>query len=932
MEACQLLVQPITLTPFTMKKGIFLPSLIGLLALSCTVQEIETQTPPYEPAPGDDVFYASLAPESDTKVYLDENIKILWNEADQISIFNETTLNKKYEFMGETGDNAGYFKKKSDGEGTESPVDYVCAVYPYKKATTLSESGVLTLTLPEEQTYQDGSFGLEANTMVSTTDGVDNLLRFKNVGGYIVFKFFGQWSDGSTISVSSIKLEGRNGELLSGEATMTPVIDELPDIEMASTAGTSITLNCSKAVKLGKTEGKATLFWMVVPPTVFSNGILITVTDKDGKVFTKETDQVLTVERNKVLRFKAIEVIPEDPVEPEKVIYYTTSDKETVEPADGAIFGANIISNKYVDLKGILKFDGNVTQIGDHAFEGCENLTNMTLPSTVTIIGESAFKGCTNLGAPNTPSGSEITEPSKGPNRSGETTLVIPEGVTSIGAHAFEDCSSLTSIIIPEGVETIGAYAFTNCTSLTSITIPSTVTSIGDQAFAGCENLSSIDLPEGVEMGLNVFMGRTGITSVTIPEGTTSIGDYAYAWCTNLTEVIIPETVTSIGKHAFEMCSSLTEIIIPDSVTSIGENAFNDCENIVSINIPAGITKIETGTFAACSSLTSIEIPNSVKRIGSSAFESCFDLANVSLPSSIERIDSYAFAQCNSFTTFTIPSKVTQISAGLFNECIQLSSVNIHDGVESIERSAFYGCTSLTSINIPSSVTCIEDDVFHGCAGLISITIEAINPPVTEYGMEFTFVDTNDCPIYVPAESVNAYREADGWSQYASRIYAIAPQTGSINDHAYVNLGTGAKWATMNVGATSSVEPGIILPWEEGKAAAEEWGESWRLPTRDELEILTDEDKFTWTLDSENNGFTITSKIAGYVGNSIFLPIVDAYDPGNPAWNMPGTGYYWSSTPFEGGAYHYLEIEDAYVPGIGQGHHTLHYSVRPVAD
>ena len=907
-----------------MKKGFVLQSLMCLLAVSCSVHEIDINDPVLAE---DDVFYASLEPDSkpDTRVHVDENVKTLWDETDQISIFNKNTVNQQYEFMGETGDNAGYFRRVSEEAVASGSGSYVCAVYPFSQATRLDE-GVLMLTLPKEQTYREGSYGLEANTMVSTTDGENNLLRFKNVCGYLVLKFYG-----SGVTLKSIKLEGRNGEPLSGEATMTPVINELPVIEMAATAGKSITLDANK-VKLGKKESDALEFWMVVPPTVFSEGILLTLTDKDGKIFTKETDLELTIERNKVLRIKAIEVKPADPLDPDKVIYYTTSDKSIVEPADGADFGANIESNNYVDLKGIMTFDGDVTQIGDGAFEGCETLTGITIPSTVTSIGNSAFARCTSLGAPNTPSGSDITEPSKGPNRSGETTLVIPEGVTTIGAHAFEDCSSLTSIIIPEGVTTIGACAFMNCTSLTSISIPSTVTSIGDFAFFDCTNLSSIDLPENVEMGQSVFVGRTGITSVTIPEGTTSIGDYAYAWCENLTEVIIPESVTSIGKHAFEMCSSLTEVIIPDSVTSIGEDAFNGCENIVSINIPAGITKIEKGTFAACMSLTSIEIPNSVKWIGSSAFESCFELANVSLPSSIERIDSYAFAQCFSFTTFTIPPKVTQISAGLFNDCHQLSSVNIHDGVESIGYGAFYQCTSLTSINIPSSVTCIEDQVFNGCTGLISITIEAVNPPVTEDSMEYTFVETNDCPIYVPAGSVNAYREANGWSQYASRIYAIGPQTGTINDHAYVDLGTGAKWATMNVGATSSVEAGDILPWAEGKAAAEEWGESWRLPTREELEVLTDESKFTWTLDSANDGFTITSKIAGYVGNNIFLPIVDAYDPDYPSWNIPGTGYYWSSTPFEGGVYHYLEIEDTDVPGIGQGRRTLYFSVRPVSD
>ena len=874
-----------------MKKGIFLHSLIGLLALSCTVQEIETQTPPYEPAPGDDVFYASLAPESDTKVHvdiIDEHVKTLWDEKDQISIFNKNTVNQQYEFMGETGDNAGYFKRVSEEAVAVGNGGYVCAVYPFSQATSLNE-GVLTLTLPKKQTYREGSYGLEANTMVSTTKGDNNLLRFKNVGGYLVLKFYGtQMVDGEekAITIKSIKLEGRNGELLSGEAIMTPAIGELPIIEMAETAGTSITLDANK-VKLGKNAGKATEFWMVVPPTVFTEGFLLTVTDKDNKVFTKETDQRLVIERNGVLRIAPIEVKPALPLDPDKVIYYTTSDKNVVVPAEGAGFGANIVSNDYVDLKGILTFDGSVTEIGAHAFEESETLIGMTIPTTVTRIGDYAFAGCTSLGAPNTPSGSDITEPTKGPNRSGETTFVIPAGVTSIGAHAFENCTSLTSIIIPDSV-----------------------TSIGDGAFEGCTNLTDINIPDTVtEMGENVFNGCTSITSVTIPYGVTSIDDYAFAGCSNLVSIDIPETVTSIGMHAFD-----------------------DCENLVSINIPNGVERIEPFTFAACMALTKIKIPDGVKSIGSSAFESCFSLWNVSLPSSIEEIGNYAFAQCSSFTFFTIPSKVTQINDGLFYDCPQLSRIEIHGNVEGIGYAAFHGCTSLTSISIPSSVTRIEDEVFNGCTGLNAIIMEAINHPVTENGMEYTFVNTNDCPIFVPEGSVNAYKEANDWSQYASRIYPIYFQTGTFSDHAYMDLGVDAKWATMNVGATTSVEPGVILPWSEGKAAAEEWGGSWRLPTREEFETLMDESKFIWTLDFANYGYIITSKMAGYMGNSIFLPFADASDPTDPEWNLPGTGFFWSSTPDDSGFYYYLQIDDADVPFVGQGYHNLYFSIRPVAD
>ena len=741
-----------------MKKGFVLQSAVCLLAVSCSVHEMETMNPiPAE----EDVFYASLETYStpDTKVYVDNKntvdgkFMVFWDAEDQISIFNESTLNQKYEFLGNTGDNAGYFKKKSNGSGTGSDTDYVCAVYPYQESTSLDASGVLTLVLPEEQAYREASFGAKANTMVSTTDGDDNLLRFRNVGGYLVFKFYGQGPapDEVKVSISSIKLEGRNGELLSGEATMTPVINEAPDIEMVSTAGTSITLKCDKAVKLGKTENKATEFWMVLPKTRFSRGFKVTLTDKDGKVFIRESNADLTIERNHASRLEAIKVTPDDFLDPNQAIYYSTSDNNAISLNEGADFGANLVSNDYSELNKmcVMVFDGDVTKIGENAFENCKTLTDIMIPETVETIGDYAFAGCTSLGAyiPSTTS----KAPAKTPSRSGETTIVIPEGVTSIGAYAFMDCESLTSIIIPE-----------------------TVTSIGDGAFSGCENLSEINIPDSVtEMGVNVFDGCTSITSITIPNGVTSIDDYAFAGCENLTEVIIPESVTSIGNYAFFMCSNLTSIDIPSSVTSIGQHAFDDCENLTDITIPIGVTKIEDFAFAACHSFTSVVIPNNVVSIGNSAFECCTRLSDISLPTGLTSIGSSAFAYCSALTSFVIPENVGDIGPFVFD-----------------------GCT------------------------LASITVQALTPPsVTEETFNVTdesFQEMNDYPIYVPAESLTDYKTAEGWSYYASRIHTIGPADGMINGHAFVDLGDGLKWATTNAGDYLSWSEGVAAVEEWG--------------------------------------------------------------------------------------------------------------------
>ena len=365
-----------------------------------------------------------------------------------------------------------------------------------------------------------------------------------------------------------------------------------------------------------------------------------------------------------------------------------------------------------------------------------ESIKRVVIGNGVTSIGDHAFYYCTSL-----------------------TSVTIPNSVTSIGVQAFCVCTGLTNVVIPNSVTSIGGSAFYGCTNLTSVTLPNSVTSINSYVFSNCTSLTSVTIPSSVtSIGESAFYGCTSLTSVTIPNSVTSIGESAFYDCTSLTSVTIPNSVTDIGWGAFLGCTSLTAVTISDSVTSIGGSAFHGCTSLTKIHIPAGVTDIGSGAFYGCTALTEITvaeenlrytaengvlfnkdmteiilcskgksgsytIPNSVTAVGGGAFSDCTGLTNVLIPSSVTSIGASAFSDCTGLTNIAIPNSVTNIGGSAFNGCTSLTSVTIPNSVTDIGWRTFSGCTGLTNVVIPSSVTSIGVWVFAGCTGLTSVTI-----------------------------------------------------------------------------------------------------------------------------------------------------------------------------------------------------------------
>ena len=545
-----------------MRKFSFLTLFATLLIVGCTEVTIEQSNPLTEINSLPDLT-ASFADEGETRTFVEDSKYLRWHESDLITAFFGNTLNRQYKFKGKTGDNSGTFSLVPSGElGTGNDLSSIYAVYPYDENTTITDNGVISLTLPATQTYAENSFGKGANTMVAVTESVeDTFLSFKNACGYLKLKLYGD-----DVTIACIEVKGNNEEKIAGSATATMEFGGVPTIAMNDEATTSVTLDCGEGEAIGATADMATEFWIVLPETTFEGGITITATNTDGAVFSKSTTNTVVITRNDIQPMVALKAEFATAKPANNEIWYTSSDASVVTPNNTAAFGANVLSNVYENGMGIITFDGEVTKIGEDAFSGCENLTSIT----------------------------------------------IPDSVTEIGFYAFYNCTSLTIVTIPNSVTSIGDYVFGYC-SLTSVIIPDSVTEIGTNPFIGCTNLKKFEGKFAADNGRclikdNVIISyaNTSGAEYTIPDSVTTIGNYAFHSCISLTSVIIPESVTSIGNRAFVNCYSLTSVTIPDSVTSIGNYAFTDCSSLTSVTIGNGVTSIGRWAFYSCTALQEV--------------------------------------------------------------------------------------------------------------------------------------------------------------------------------------------------------------------------------------------------------------------------------------------------------------------------------------
>ena len=434
--------------------------------------------------------------------------------------------------------------------------------------------------------------------------------------------------------------------------------------------------------------------------------------------------------------------------------------------------------------------DYTVTSIGKDAFYGCSSLHSVTIGSGVQSIAASAFTDFNGYIQPEKVIWLGNTPPEGYKNVNGTYNYVSNDlfsGLSNTKVYPF-----LSSMFEKDGIKYVPNPSERTCDAIDCVYDPT----------AANINIGKTVNYKGVELAVKdirpyTCYGNRYVKSVKVDYGR-AIPQYAFYGCRKLEYAVLGESLKSMEYSAFEDCASLKGITIPDSVTGIGGRCFSGCESLAYAKIGAGVSVIPYRAFYSCKSLPEITIPKTVDIIDNNVFYGCTSLASVTIADREtelklgSNVKSPMFSSCplksvyiggnitygttakdgyspfyrnTSLETVRITDKETEISENEFYGCTSLKSVSMGDGIDTIGKYAFSGCSALESFSFGTGLKSIGDEAFSDCTGMKKLVSKTATPPVCG-PQALDDINKWECTLYVPQESLDAYKSAAQWKEF----------------------------------------------------------------------------------------------------------------------------------------------------------------------